>query len=63
MNEINNINSIDIKNSFNNLIQNDNPNIKYSEYDNKGKFKKNKIVDNDRKNKSTQLFETLLGSN
>ena len=62
MNEINNINSIEIENSFNNLIQNENPNIEFSEYDNKGQFKKNKIVDNDRKNKSTQLFETLLGS-
>ena len=62
MNEINNINSLEIENSINNLIQNENPNIKYSKYDNKGKFKKNKIVDNDRKNKSTQLFETLLGS-
>ncbi len=63
MNEINNINSIEVENSFNNVIQNDtNSNIKYTEYDNKRNLKKNKIVNNSRKNKSTQLFETLLGS-
>ena len=63
MNEINNINSIEVENSFNNVIQNDtNSNIKHTEYDNKRNLKKNKIVDNSRKNKTTQLFETLLGS-
>ena len=62
MNENINTNSISVENSTNDIIQNNNSDIKYSVYENNRMSKKIKTSNNNRKNKSTQLFEALLGS-